>query len=81
MTTGREGSNADDLINVNNTVILTNLKEGQKIKLRDGSVAEVTANPRDGGWVFIKYLESPDDPDLEGTEEMAFATDVVGIVD
>tara|TARA_Y100001936_G_scaffold253967_1_gene322847 strand:- start:6219 stop:6461 length:243 start_codon:yes stop_codon:yes gene_type:complete len=73
--------NADDLINVNNTVILTNLPEGQKIKLRDGSTAEVTANPRDGGWVFIKVLESPDDPSSVGSEDMAFATDVIGLVD
>ena len=81
MTTGREGSNADELINVNNTVILTNLPAGQRIRLRDGSIAEVTANPRDGGWVFIKFLKCPDEPELEGTEDMAFATDVVGLAD
>ena len=81
MTTGREGSNADELINVNNTVIITNLPEGQRVRLRDGAVAEVTANPRDGGWIFIRYVESPEDPSLVGTEDMAFATDVVGIAD
>ena len=81
MTSNNEKPNADDLINVNNTVILTNLPEGQKVKLRDGSVAEVTANPRDGGWIFIKFIESPDDPSLVGTEDMAFAAAVVGLVD
>jgi hypothetical protein len=81
MTTGREGSNADDLINVNNTVIVTNLPEGQRIKLRDGSLVEVTANPRDGAWLFIKFIESPEDPSLVGTEDMVFATDVVGLGD
>lgn len=81
MVNNNEKPNADDLINVNNTVILTNLPEGQRVKLRDGSVAEVTANPRDGGWIFIKFIESPDDPSLVGTEDMAFAADVVGLVD
>ena len=81
MTTGREGPDADELINVNNTVIIRNLPVGQKVKLRDGAIAEVTANPQDGGWIFIKFVESPDDPSLVGTEDMAFATDVVGIVE
>ena len=71
--------NADELINVNNTVILTNLPEGQKVKLRDGAIAEVIANPRDGGWIFIKFIENPSDPSLVGTEDMAFATDVIGL--
>jgi len=81
MTTGREGSNADDLINVNNTVIITALPEGQVIKLRDGSTAEVTANPKDGAWLFIKFLTCPDDESIIGTEDMVFATDVVGLAD
>ena len=79
MVTGRDGSNADELINVNNTVIIRNLPEGQKVKLRDGSIAEVTANPQDGGWIFIRVIECPDDPSRVGTEDMAFATDVVAL--
>ena len=51
MTTRNVGQKGEDLINVNNTVILTNLPVGQRIKLRAGAVAEVVANPRDGGWV------------------------------
>ena len=79
MTTGREGERAEDLINVNNTVIVNALPDGQVIKLRDGSTAEVTANPKDGAWLFIKFLTNPDDPSLVGTEDMVFATDVVGL--
>ena len=81
MTTGREGERAEDLINVNNTVIVNALPDGQVIKLRDGSTAEVTANPKDGAWLFIKFLTNPDDPSLVGTEDMVFATDVVGLGD
>jgi len=81
MTTGREGERAEDLINVNNTVIVNALPDGQVIKLRDGSTAEVTANPKDGAWLFIRFLTNPDDPSLVGTEDMVFATDVVGLGD
>jgi hypothetical protein len=81
MTTGREGERAEDLINVNNTVIVNALPDGQVIKLRDGSTAEVTANPKDGAWLFIKFLTNPDDPSLVGTDDMVFATDVVGLGD
>lgn len=81
MTTGREGESAEDLINVNNTVIVNALPDGQVIKLRDGATAEVTANPKDGAWLFIRFLTNPDDPSLVGTEDMVFATDVVGLGD
>jgi hypothetical protein len=81
VTTGREGERAEDLINVNNTVIVNALPDGQVIKLRDGSTAEVTANPKDGAWLFIKFLTNPDDPSLVGTDDMVFATDVVGLGD
>ena len=81
MTTGRPDQKGEELINVNNTVILTNLPIGQQMKLRDGSTAEVTANPRDGGWVRARFLESATNPALIGNEEMVFATDVVGLID
>ena len=81
MTTGRSEQKGEDLINVNNTVILTNLPIGQQVQLRDGSIAEVTANPRDGGWVRARFVEAPADPALAGTEEMIFATDVVGVIE
>ena len=81
MTTERPNEKAEDLINVNNTVILTNLPVGQQIKLRDGTVAEVTANPRDGGWVRARYVEHAANPALAGVEEMVFATDVVGVIE
>ena len=81
MTTGRPDQKADELINVNNTVILTNLPIGQRMKLRDGSVADVTANPRDGGWVRARFVESTANPALVGNEEMIFATDVVGLIE
>ena len=80
MTTGdQQPISPEALFNINDTVILTNLPIGQRITLRDGSVAEVIANPRDGGWVQVRYVESSTND--VGAEDMAFATDVVGVIE
>jgi len=71
---------AEDEMNIDDTVILRDLPVGARVKLRNGAVGEVTANPTDGAWVFLRYLESPD-PAQVGTEGNAFATEVVGIVE
>lgn len=55
------------------------LQPGTWIGLADGSTAEVVSNPLDGIWVFARYLRSPRDPSLVGTEEMIFAQDIVAI--
>jgi len=59
-----------------NTRLLT---PGTKIGLVDGAVAEVVSNPLDGVWVFARYLSSPTDPALVGSEEMIFAQDIAEI--
>lgn len=62
-------------------VNLITLAEGAKIATASGATAEVVTNPKDGVWVFVKYLTSPEDPALEGTEDMVFAQDIVGVID
>ena len=57
------------------------LQPGTKIGLSDGSIAEVVSNPLDGVWVFARYLSSPSDATLVGTEEMIFAQDIVEILE
>jgi hypothetical protein len=57
-----------------NTRLLT---PGMQIVLVDGAVAEVVSNPLDGVWVFARYLSSPTDPSVVGSEEMIFAQDIV----
>ena len=71
---------AEEQINVTGALMLTDLPDGAKVRLRSGAVAEITANPRDGGWVFIRYIESPNDPTKVGEDDMAFCTDVIGVV-
>ena len=57
------------------------LAPGTTIGLSDGSTAEVVSNPLDGIWVFARYLSSPHDAAVVGTEEMIFAQDVVEILE
>ncbi len=57
-----------------NTRLLT---PGMQIVLVDGAIAEVVSNPLDGVWVFARYLSSPADPSVVGSEEMIFAQDIV----
>ena len=71
---------SDDVSNIDDTVSLQDLPEGARVRLRNGAVAEVTANPRDGGWIFIRFLECPDDPSKVGQDDMAFCTDVLEVV-
>ena len=41
---------------------------------------EVTANPRDGGWLCIRFVEYPEDPARVGEEDMVFCSDVLSVV-
>jgi hypothetical protein len=56
------------------------LESGTKIGLSDGSTAEVVSNPQDGVWVFARYMTSPSDLSVIGTEEMIFAQDVIEVL-
>ena len=56
------------------------LEPGTTIRLSDGSTATVVSNPLDGVWVFARYLSSPGDSSVVGTEEMIFAQNVVEIL-
>jgi len=57
------------------------LETGVKIATTAGATVEVVENPKDGVWVFAKYLTSPDNPDLVGSEDMFFAQDIVEVLD
>jgi hypothetical protein len=62
-------------------VNLINLEPGDKLSISNGATVEVATNPKDGVWVFAKYLAFPDDPSLVGTEEMFFAQDIVEVLE
>jgi hypothetical protein len=53
------------------------LPAGARVALSDGSILEIVSNPKDGIWVFARYLSAPGDAALVGTEDMIFAADIV----
>ena len=57
------------------------LEPGTRVALADGSTVEIVSNPKDGIWVFARYLDSPRDASLIGTEDMIFAQDVIELRD
>ncbi|MFT5394372.1 MAG: hypothetical protein ACI8PT_004583 [Gammaproteobacteria bacterium] len=54
------------------------IEEGTIVSLSGGATAQVVDNPRDGMWILLKFIEVPEEPALEGTEELVFWADVVG---
>jgi hypothetical protein len=72
---------AEELTSNSGAVMLQDLPVGTKVSLRSGAVAEVTANPRDGGWIFVRYVESSKDPSKVGEDDMVFCSDVVAVVE
>ncbi len=71
---------ADSAVRSKKVIMITDLPEGSQVRLRNGQIAEVTANPRDGGWLFVKILESDADPSRVGTDDMAFCVDVIDVI-
>ena len=79
-TDNNRAPRAEDQMNIDDTVILRDLPVGTRVKLRNGAIAEVTANPQDGAWIFIRVVESPGDPSKADTEDMVFCTEVIAVV-
>jgi hypothetical protein len=60
-------------------VNVRDLAVGTRVVLGTGAEVEIVSNPKDGVWLFARYLTSVDDPTLVGQEEMIFAQDVVEV--
>ena len=56
--------------------LLREVPEGTKLWLKDDSLVEITGNPGNGGWVLVRYLESPSGSPAVGEEEWLFYIDV-----
>jgi hypothetical protein len=52
------------------------LKPGHKVGLRGGGNAEVLAETQDGERIMVRYLEVPDHPALEGSENLTSADEI-----
>ncbi len=60
-------------------VLIRDLPEGTHVRIRNGDIVEITANPRDGGWLFVKVLESSETSRI-GADDMAFCIDVIDVI-
>ena len=49
---------------------------GTKLLLKDKSIVEIIGNPGNGGWVQVRYLETPSGSPAVGEEEWVFYVDV-----
>lgn len=58
---------------------IRDLAVGMLVVLGSGAEAEIIDNPKDGVWLFGRYVSSPGDPGAVGQEEMIFAQDVVEV--
>jgi hypothetical protein len=58
---------------------IRDLAVGTRVLLGTGAELEIVSNPKDGVWLFARYLSSADNSALVGEEEMIFAQDVVEV--
>jgi hypothetical protein len=56
------------------------LKAGDKVRLKNEAIAEVTANPGDGGWLMVRFIENPKEPSKVGEEDFVYYIDVIEAV-
>ena len=56
--------------------VFCTLPEGTRITLLNGAVGEIIANPHDGGFILVKFLEHPKDPSKVGEEDYVFFNEV-----
>ena len=57
------------------------LEPGTKVRLSNDATGEVVTNFNDGVWISVRFLTSPEDPSLEGTEDMVFAQEVLELIE
>lgn len=57
------------------------LKPGQKIVMKNQSVAEVVENLGDGIWIKGRFLECPSDPSMVGSEELCYCEETLRVLE
>ena len=62
-------------------VNLFELKPGQRILMKNQSVAEVVENLDDGIWVKGRFISSPADPSMVGSEELCYCEEVLQVLE
>ena len=60
---------------------LYDLRIGDRVRLADGTVAEVISETEDGRWIRVRHVESPNNPSHEGTEQLCSDDEIEERVD
>jgi hypothetical protein len=60
---------------------LWELRPGDRIRTANGALAEVLTETEDGRWIKVRYLRSPDEPSLVGTEDLCEEDEIRGKVE
>lgn len=62
-------------------VNLFDVKPGQRILMKNQSVAEVVENLGDGIWVKGRFLEAPQNPSIVGSEDLCYCEEILQVLD
>ena len=66
---------------MNEIVNIRLLQPGTKVRLSNDATGEVVTNFNDGVWITVRFLTSPEDPSMEGTEDMVFAQEIMEVLE
>lgn len=60
---------------------LFDLRIGDRVRLTDGTIAEVVSKTLEGRWILVRHIESPNNPSLAGSEQLYSEDQVEARVD
>ena len=60
---------------------LYDLQIGDRVRLEDGTVAEVIAESEDGRWIRVRHVQSRNNPSHEGTEQLCSEDEIEARID
>jgi hypothetical protein len=60
---------------------LYDLQVGDRIRLTDGTIAEVISETEDGRSIRVRHVESPNNPSRAGSEELCSEDEIEARVD
>jgi len=60
---------------------LYDLQVGDRVRLADGTIAEVISETEDGRWIRVRHIESPNNPSRAGSEELCSEDEIEERVD
>jgi hypothetical protein len=60
---------------------LFDLEVGDRVRLTDGTIAEVISQTENGRWIRVRHIESPNNPSQAGSEQDCSEDEIVERID